>query len=129
MQWPSGLRLTFFALRGQQTSEGNSNTKAWASGGGMISFIIPAYNEELLLGRTLRALDDAARGLGEPFEIIVVDDASTDRTADVAREHGARVVSVNRRQIAATRNAGAREASGELLFFIDADTVVTAAAV
>jgi glycosyltransferase involved in cell wall biosynthesis len=45
----------------------------------MISFIIPAYNEEQLLGRTLAALTAAAQALG-PYEIVVVDDASTDRT-------------------------------------------------
>lgn len=95
----------------------------------MISFIVPAHNEERLLGRTLDAIDDAARSLGVPTEFIVVDDASTDRTAAIAREHGARVVSVRHRQIAATRNAGAREASGEMLVFVDADTVVTEAAV
>jgi glycosyltransferase involved in cell wall biosynthesis len=95
----------------------------------MISFIIPAYNEEQLLGRTLTALTAAARTLERPFEILVVDDASTDRTAAIAREHGARVIPVAYRQIAATRNAGAREANGEMLFFIDADTVVTVRAV
>lgn len=95
----------------------------------MISFIIPAFNEELLLGRTLRALNDAAQALHEPFEVVVVDDASTDRTAAIAREHGARVVTVNHRQIAATRNAGARDANGEMLVFVDADTVVNTAAV
>jgi glycosyltransferase involved in cell wall biosynthesis len=95
----------------------------------VISFVIPAYNEELLLGRTLRALHDAAQPLGEPFEVVVVDDASTDGTAAVAREYGSRVVPVNHRQIAATRNAGAREAHGEVLIFVDADTVVTEAAV
>ena len=95
----------------------------------MISFVIPAYNEELLLGRTLGAMNDAARALELPFEVLVVDDASTDRTATVAREHGARVVAVNHRQIAATRNAGAKAATGELLIFVDADTVVTEAAV
>ena len=51
----------------------------------MISIIIPAFNEELVLGRALGALDDAARASGQPFEVVVVDDASTDRTADVAR--------------------------------------------
>lgn len=96
---------------------------------GAVSFIIPAYNEERLLGRTLAAIDQAGRALGEPVEVIVVDDASTDATADVARAHGARVVAVQCRQIAATRNAGAREASGELLIFVDADTTVTEAAV
>jgi glycosyltransferase involved in cell wall biosynthesis len=90
----------------------------------MISFIIPAYNEEQLLGRTLTAVMAAARPIGEHFEVVVVDDASTDRTAAIAREHGARIISVANRQIAATRNAGAREASGELFVFIDADTVV-----
>src|SRR5205807_1355177 len=54
--------------------------------------------------------------------IIVVDDASTDATAKVARDAGAEVVSINRRQIAAARNAGAHNASGEILFFVDADT-------
>ncbi|MGP0062846.1 MAG: glycosyltransferase [Isosphaeraceae bacterium] len=95
----------------------------------MISFIIPAYNEELVLGRTLCALDDVARASGEAFEVVVVDDASTDHTADVARQHGARVVSVNHRQIAATRNAGERESVGEMMIFVDADTVVSGSAV
>lgn len=90
----------------------------------MISFIIPAFNEEQLLGRTLCAITDVGVTLDEPFEVLVVDDASTDRTAEVASESGARVVSVNHRQIAATRNAGARATTGELLFFIDADTIV-----
>src|SRR4051794_15440508 len=48
-----------------------------SSGGGMISFIIPAYNEESLLGATLRALHEAARVVGEPYEVIVADDGST----------------------------------------------------
>jgi glycosyltransferase involved in cell wall biosynthesis len=95
----------------------------------VISFVVPAYNEEQLLGRTLQALNEAGRAVGEPFEVVVVDDASTDRTAEVACQYGARVVPVNHRQIAATRNAGARDSSGELLIFVDADTVVTTAAV
>jgi glycosyltransferase involved in cell wall biosynthesis len=87
-----------------------------------ISFIIPAYNEEAVLDGTLAALFAAARGAGEPFEVIVVDDASTDLTVEIARAHGARVVSVRLRQIAGTRNAGAREAKGEYFIFLDADT-------
>src|SRR5262249_60052871 len=83
----------------------------------MLSFIVPAYNEQLLIGRTLGALHAAAGALREPYEVIVADDASTDETAAIARAHGAQVVSVNHRQIAATRNAGARRARGELLFF------------
>jgi glycosyltransferase involved in cell wall biosynthesis len=95
----------------------------------MISFIIPAHNEELLLGRTLVAVERVGRVMGETFEILVVDDASTDRTADIARELGAHVVSVNCRQIAAVRNAGARAAKGDKFFFIDGDTEPTEAVV
>src|SRR5947208_9975043 len=95
----------------------------------MISFVIPAHNEAELLGRTLAALSASARTVGEPWEAIVVNDASTDRTAEIGVANGARVITVNHRQIAATRNAGAREAAGEVLFFVDADTVVTTGAV
>ena len=92
-----------------------------------VSFIIPAYNEAQLLGSTLSAIEQAARALRLTFEVIVVDDASIDGTAEVARARGARVISVNNRQIAATRNAGAREAAGEWLVFVDADTTISEA--
>ena len=91
----------------------------------MISFIVPAYNEEALIGRTIESLNKAANEIGEPFEIVVANDASTDRTAAIAESQGARVVSVNRRHIAATRNEGARESIGDKLIFVDADTVVS----
>ena len=90
----------------------------------MISFIVPAYNEELCLAATLDALHSAGRALDEQYEIIVADDGSTDRTAVIAEDKGARVVSFTNRQIAATRNSGARESTGELLIFVDADTIV-----
>ena len=90
----------------------------------MISFIVPAYNEERLLGATLDALHAAGRTLGERYELVVVDDASTDGTAVIAQRHGALLVTVAHRQIAATRNSGAREANGELFVFVDADTIV-----
>ena len=86
----------------------------------MISFVVPAYNEEHELPRTLAAIRDAAEG--RQFEIIVVDDGSTDATAVVAERAGARVISVSRRHIAAARNAGGRAARGDVLFFVDADT-------
>jgi glycosyltransferase involved in cell wall biosynthesis len=90
----------------------------------MISFIVPAYNEERGLGRTLAAIHATASDLGEPYELIVVDDASTDGTAMIAEAAGARVEHVHYRQIASTRNAGARVARGSILIFVDADTVV-----
>jgi len=89
-----------------------------------LSFVIPAHDEEQLLGATLAAVDEAARCTGEPFEVIVVDDASSDATARIAREAGARVVHLEARQIAAARNAGAAVAGGEALLFVDADTIV-----
>jgi glycosyltransferase involved in cell wall biosynthesis len=91
----------------------------------VISFVIPAHNEEELLARTLAALDASVLALGEAYEVIVVDDSSTDRTPQIAAEHGAAVVHVACRQIAGARNAGGRAAKGELLFFVDADTMVT----
>ena len=95
----------------------------------MISFIVPAHNEQAGLGKTLQAIHDSARIVGQPYEIIVVDDASTDATAEIARQHNATVVTVNHRQIAATRNSGGRAANGERLFFVDADTTVNPRAV
>lgn len=90
----------------------------------MISFIIPAYNEEALIGRTIDSIHSAVEAAAQPYEIIVVNDASTDRTSGVARERRARVIDVNKRQIAAVRNAGAREALGDILVFVDADTIL-----
>jgi glycosyltransferase involved in cell wall biosynthesis len=88
----------------------------------MISFVVPAYNEEHELFDTLAAIRAAADGAGHSYEIIVVDDASTDATPQIALHAGANLVRINRRQIAASRNAGGRAAQGEYLFFIDADT-------
>ena len=90
-----------------------------------VSFVLPCWNEEALLGRTLDALFAAARQMGVPFEVIVADDASSDRSAEIARRGGAVVISAERRQIAGTRNAGAKAAHGDLLIFVDADTLVT----
>ncbi|MEZ5460561.1 glycosyltransferase [Dokdonella sp.] len=95
----------------------------------MISFVVPAHDEERLIGATLDALDAVIRALAERAEIIVVVDASTDATAAIAGQHGATVIEVDFRHIAATRNAGATAASGDRLFFVDADTRVDLAVV
>jgi len=92
----------------------------------VISFVIPAHNESRLLAGTLHALHDAAHAVAEPFEVIVVDDASDDGTAQVAADNGARVLQVGHRHIAATRNTGATVATGERLVFVDADTLIDA---
>ena len=91
----------------------------------MISFVVPAHNEEQLIADTLRAIRLAGEALGVAYEVIVVDDASSDRTAAIARAAGAQVERVHFRQISRTRNAGARAASGDRLIFVDADTMVS----
>jgi glycosyltransferase involved in cell wall biosynthesis len=90
-----------------------------------ISLIIPAFNEEKLLGASLRSITAAAAAFharGWPTELIVCDNNSTDRTAEVARAAGARVVFEPVNQIARARNTGASIATGDWLVFIDADS-------
>ncbi len=93
-----------------------------------ISVVIPAYNEERYLPATLTALTKASSQLttstGAVVEIIVVDNQSTDQTASIALLHGAHVVSEATHNIARVRNTGARAARGNVLVFVDADTVV-----
>jgi glycosyltransferase involved in cell wall biosynthesis len=88
------------------------------------SVVIPAYNEAELLPRLLRTLQAARqcyRGGPDQVELIVADNVSTDATAAIAEQHGARVARVDKRAIAAARNGGARAACGEILCFVDAD--------
>ena len=94
-----------------------------------ISVIIPAFNEEKLLPATLGAIRDARtafvdRGLAS--EVIVCDNNSTDRTAEIAAAGGARVVFDPVNQIGRARNTGAAAATGDWLLFIDADSRPTA---
>jgi glycosyltransferase involved in cell wall biosynthesis len=93
----------------------------------MLSFVVPAHNEEVELPQTLKAIQDAASASGRPFEVVVVDDSSTDGTTQIAEDFGAKVVSIRRRHIAAARNAGAHASTGDVLFFVDADTRICAA--
>lgn len=88
------------------------------------SIIVPAYNEERWLPRTLEAIAAARRMLPGEGELIVVDNNSTDATAAIALAAGARVVFEPRNQISRARNAGAEAATGQLLVFVDADTQV-----
>ena len=87
-----------------------------------LSIIVPAWNEADELPATLAHLRRACDQIGVHAEVIVVDNASTDDTAALAREGGAQVVVEPRRGIARARNAGATAAGADLLMFIDADT-------
>jgi glycosyltransferase involved in cell wall biosynthesis len=91
------------------------------------SVVIPAYNEEHYLPRLLESIEVARSnysGGAEEIEVIVADNDSTDRTAEIAAAHGARVVTVQKRRIAAARNGGGHAALGEIVCFIDADSAV-----
>ncbi len=90
-----------------------------------ISVIVPAFNEERLLPASLRSIRAATAAFdarGWSSELIVCDNNSTDRTAEVARAGGARVVFEPFNQIARARNTGAAHASGDWLVFVDADS-------
>lgn len=93
-----------------------------------LSFVIPAHNEQEHITRTINSIAKSAPK-EHLAEIFVADDASTDETAALAKAAGAQVVSIDRRQISAARNAGAIAAQGDVLVFVDADTSVTPEAV
>ena len=91
----------------------------------LISIIVPAFNEERLLGDSVAAIQKAAHifaARGWETELVVCDNNSTDRTAEVARAAGAKVVFEPVNQIARARNRGAQAASGDWLLFVDADS-------
>lgn len=94
----------------------------------MISIVIPAYNEAAHLPSTIagvhRAFETASPGT--PFEIVVCNNNSTDDTGTIAASLGARVAFEPHNQISRARNTGAREARGEWLVFLDADSTLPA---
>lgn len=89
-----------------------------------LSLVVPAFNEERLLPGSLAAIRAAMKPFDDA-ELIVCDNNSTDRTAEIARAAGARVVFEPVNQIARARNAGAKHASGDWLLFVDADSYPT----
>lgn len=87
-----------------------------------ISVIVPVHNGEKFLPRCLAALTAPSN---VALEVIVVDDCSTDQSAEISRRLGARVIGMPRQSgPAGARNHGAQQARGEILFFVDADVVV-----
>jgi glycosyltransferase involved in cell wall biosynthesis len=96
-----------------------------------LSIIVPAYNEEKLLGACLAGVRKALALCGRPrlnSELIVCDNGSTDSTARIAQDAGAKVVFEPVRRISIARNSGAAAASGDWFLFIDADSRLCAAA-
>ncbi|MEM2127198.1 MAG: glycosyltransferase, partial [Candidatus Bathyarchaeia archaeon] len=89
----------------------------------MFSVIIPTFNEERNIEACFRSL---RRQRYSRFEVIVVDSGSHDRTREIARRYGYRVLEVERRRphdVGSAKNEGARHAVGDALLFLDADTV------
>lgn len=82
----------------------------------VISFIVPVRNDAARLRRCLETMQTPIS-----HEIVVIDNGSTDGSADAARSVGARVIELPGVRVSSMRNAGARVASGELLAFVDAD--------
>lgn len=89
-----------------------------------VSFVIPAHNEEKYIVKTIKAIQNANEDLGTLFEVVVVNDNSNDRTAELANSLGATVVDVDLRNIGAVRNAGAKAVTHDWLIFVDADTSI-----
>lgn len=92
-----------------------------------ISLIIPAYNEEKYIGRTLESVVKAKESHVRPhlIEVIVVNNCCTDKTEEIAKSFGVEVIFEKERRIAAVRNKGAKSARGEILGFLDADSLIT----
>ena len=94
----------------------------------LISIVVPAFNEERYLGETLASLNRAKAFLQSErnieSEIIVVDNNSNDSTAGVARAHGATVILESHHNVAKVRNTGAKLCRGDVIVFVDADTLV-----
>ncbi len=92
-----------------------------------LSIIIPAFNEERMISQCLDAVSaslNANQKSGFTFEVIVVDNNSTDNTAHLARRSGARVVFEPINQIGRARNTGAAAATGNWFLFVDADSLL-----
>jgi peptidoglycan/xylan/chitin deacetylase (PgdA/CDA1 family)/GT2 family glycosyltransferase len=91
-----------------------------SEGVSLVSVVIPAHNEEIYLFSCLESIRN--QDYAGEYEVIVVDNASTDNTAQIARDWGARVVYESRRSPACARQKGAEVAKGKIIAFIDADT-------
>ena len=87
-----------------------------------VSVIIPTLNEEKYIEKTLKALKN--QDFEGKFEIIVADGMSKDNTVKIAEKYADKVILVKKKGIAAGRNEGARVAKGDVLIFVDADTVL-----
>lgn len=87
-----------------------------------VSIIIPTLNEEIYLEPTLKAIKNQI--YDGPYEIIVSDGGSKDRTLEIAAKYANKIINVGKKGIGVGRNAGAKKARGDIIVFIDADTLL-----
>lgn len=87
----------------------------------VLTFVFPCLNEEQTLPACIQAVRQALDTTGKPYEIIVADNGSTDRSRELAEELGARVVPVAERGYGAALRGGITAAQAELVAFADAD--------
>lgn len=89
--------------------------------GNLVSVIVPAFNEENYLPNCLKSIKNQTY---RNIEIIVADNGSTDRTKKISLEFGAKVLEVKDKNLSKVRNEGAKMAKGDILFFLDADSII-----
>ena len=86
-----------------------------------VSVVIPTYKEEKFIEKTLRAV---AKQTYPNYEIVVVDSNSPDRTRQLAKKYTKKVFNLKQRGISKGRNYGARHSDGDIILFLDADTII-----
>jgi len=111
------LNKEVFAIENALATTINKNIK--------FSIIIPAHNEELLLGRCIDSIIAASAPYKDQVEIIVVLNRCTDRTEEIALSYHCILVKEDSKNMSKIRNAGAKAAKGEILVTIDADNRIT----
>ncbi len=87
----------------------------------MLSIIIPAHNEEKYIGACLQSIKNQKF---LDYEIIVVCDSCTDKTNQIAQKYTKKVYEIKKKNVSCARNIGARKATGNILVFLDADSVI-----
>ena len=88
-----------------------------------ISVIVPAWNEESCIESCLRAI--RSQETGAEYEVIVCDAKSEDKTPEIARRYADKIVTIDIHSPGISRNMGAKQATGDYLVFVDADTVLS----
>lgn len=90
----------------------------------LVSIVIPAYNEEKRIGKTLSSLGQLLHS-DFNYEIIVADAGSSDKTKEIAEKFGAKVVTFDKKTVSYSRQKGFEAAKGEIIASLDADTIIT----